>query len=218
MHTLLRLDAKRLDSAAIKIDSIQLKNFESLKDSINTDAEENPNWSLFSYVSLDRYNAFGQTVTDQSTFNTGIFLSHYPFDRLALRVGFRRLDLQYNFQNNERQQQVQYSEIPVEARYFITHKSKLKTSLILGGSYLFLQEATLIDMVNNTTRDNRNLYNRNIFSYTAGLGLHYQLNKHWQVNLESWFKYHPAPFTRNQGFTPYNLSLSFGVEYKFYWK
>lgn len=216
---LLPVDLKRLGELKLKLDSIQLYKGKNLQDSLSSEEEEKEfNWSLFPYVSLDHYNAFGRTTTEQNSFNYGIYLSYYSTKRLLLRSGFKPLNLQYNFQNNERQQQVKYSEIPMEARYFITNKSRFKSSFIVGGSYLFLQSATLIDFTNNISRDNRDSFNRNIFSLNAGLGLHYDLSKRWRVNLEYIFEYHPTPFTRSQEYSPYNSSLSFGIEYRFFWK
>lgn len=212
------VDLKRLEALTLKIDSLRLKNFGSLKDTTTSEKDKEYNWSLLPYISLDRYDAFGLATTDQNSINQGIYLSFYSEKRLAIRTGFKRLNLQYNFLNNTRQQQINYSEIPMEARYFIGHKTRFKTSFIVGGSYLFLQNATLIDFTNNITRDNRDFFNRNIFAINAGLGLHYDLTKRWRMNLESRFNYHPTPFTRKQSYTPYNLSFSFGLEYRFFLK
>jgi opacity protein-like surface antigen len=215
---LLPVDLIRLGELSLKIDSIQLYKGASTQDTITPEVENEFNWSLFPHVSLDRYNAFGRSTSDQNSFNYGIYLSYYPTKRLLLRSGYKGLNLQYNFENNSRQQQITYSEIPIEARYFITHKSRLKSSFIVGGSYLFVQNATLIDFTNNITRDNRDSFNRNIFSLNAGLGVHYDLSKRWRMNLEYIFEYHPTPFTRRQDYSPYNSSLSFGFEYRFFWK
>jgi hypothetical protein len=211
------LDLQRLGELELKIDSIQIKKMEETTREEEIEIKEF-NWSLFPHIALDRYHAFGRNATEQNSLNYGIYLSYYSSKRLLLRAGFKALNLQQSFANDSIQRKVGYSEIPMEARYFITHKSRLKTSFIVGGSYLFLRDATFTDFRNNITRDNRDFYIRNIFTLNAGLGLHYDINKRWRMNLEYIFEYHSTPFTRKQDYSPHNSSLSFGVEYRFHLK
>lgn len=215
-HFLSMLEVQRMDPLELTIDSIQLLGTPTLNENLEEETEESI-WRFSPFVSVDHYNAFGRSTSKQNTFNYGAYLYFYGSQNLALRIGYKNLDLQYDFQeaNTARQQQVSYTEVPIEGRFFFHSENKFKTSFSIGGSFMFLNEATLIDFDNNITRDNRDIFTGSTFSFNSGLGLHYDLSPKWRLNLESAFKYHLTPFARNQSFSPYNLSLSFGVEYGF---
>ena len=214
-NQLMAVEVQSLDSLQLCIDSITLHrgnlNEEMIQDSTNTETF----WGIFPYASLDRYDAFNRGTSRNLTFNSGISIAFYGTQGLSLRTGYKNLELQYNFEDisGRKQQKIRYVEIPMEARYFFSRK-KFKPSFIVGGSYLFLKEATITDFNTNLIQSNENIYRQQMFSVNAGLGLHYDLNSRWRINLESVFKYHTFPFRRSQGFSPFNISTSFGIEYR----
>ncbi len=207
------LEAKQLGNLQLVIDSLEIIESESTVAQGKTERT----WRFSPYVSVDHYNAFGRSTSKQNTFNYGAFLYFYASDYTALRIGVKKVDFQYNFldRNDASQQQVSYLEVPLEVRSFFNKGKKFKTSFIAGGSFLMVQNATLIDFENNSMLENKDLFTTSSFSLNAGLGLHYDLNSKWRLNFESLFKYHVEPFSRNQTYNPYNLSLSFGIEYGF---
>jgi len=209
------VEVHRSDPLELSIDSLQLFKGPTLDENQEEFIEESI-WRFSPFVSLDHYNTFGRSTSQQNTLNYGAYLYFYGSQNLALRIGFKKAGLQYNFEGTtSRQQQVSYSEIPIEGRYFFNSKNAFKTSFRVGGSFMFLQNATLIDLDNNTSRDNRDIFTGSTFSFNTGIGLHYDISHKWRLNLESAFKYHITPYSRSQNFSPYNVSLSFGVEYGF---
>ena len=207
------LEVKQLGNLQLVIDSLKMIETKSSPAQEKTERT----WRFSPYASLDHYNAFGRSTNKQNTFNFGAFLYFYASNYTALRIGVKKMNLQYNFldRNDAGQQQVSYLEVPLEVRSFFNKEKKFKTSFIAGGSFMMVQDATLIDFENNSMMENKDLFTSSSFSLNAGLGLHYDLNSKWRLNLESLFKYHVEPFSRNQSFSPYNLSLNFGVEYGF---
>lgn len=190
-----------------------------LEDTIDDQEEkkiEKLTWGIFPFTSLDHYNAFGRNTSNQFTHNYGVYLSYYSSDRLTIRSGYKEFNLSYTFeeQSIKREQQVNYTEIPLEARYFISQK-QLKTSFIVGGSYTILRNASITNLTSDSTRENRDLFRRQLFSFNAGLGLHYDFHKNWRINLESVFQYQNFALRRNADYAPYVISTSIGIEYQF---
>lgn len=212
-HLLIMLEVKELGQLQLVVDSLQfMRTIAPVKE-----ARTERTWRFSSFASLDHYNAFGRSTSNQNTFNYGAYLYFYATDYTALRIGFKKVDFQYNFldRNDASQQQVSYLEVPLEVRSFFSKGKSFKTSFIGGASFLMTQDATLIDFDNNSILDNEDIFTTSSFSINAGFGLHYDLNSKWRLSLESVFKYHVQPFSRNRSYNPYNLSLSFGIEYGF---
>lgn len=172
-------------------------------------------WSIFPYVSLDHYNAFKLKTTKQHSINYGLYLSYYTTKETAIRIGFKKLSLSYDFVegNQTNTQKVSYLEIPLELRYILNTKSSLKPSFMGGISYLFLDDASLINT--SGTLSNKDAFTNNILSFNLGTGLHKDLDKHFSVNAELFFQLHLKPYTQNFDSAPYTLSFKIGVEYKF---
>lgn len=174
-------------------------------------------WSLSTYTSLDHYNAFGRETNNQFTFNQGIFIQYRGTRKIAFRLGYKKLNLQYDFSdiNGERQQKLSYTEIPLAIKYSLNNESRLNPSLIMGLSFLFLQDATISSTINNTVNSNKNIFRRQLFSLNAGFGLQYRVSKRWSINAESSFNFHPYPYTSSVNFYPYTISVNVGIEYHF---
>ena len=174
-------------------------------------------WSVKPTISFDQYGAFNRETSNGLTTNYGVYLQYKGTEKTIFRIGYKDLSLQYDFQNvsTNFQQKVSYTEIPLEIKYSLNSKHRVRPSIITGVSYLFLQGATIFNANTNSIRSNKNDFSRQMFSLNLGLGLQYQLNKHWNINLESIFKYHPYPYTKSVSFYPYNISVSVGIEYHF---
>jgi hypothetical protein len=216
---LIPFDLVRVDSLQLVLDSLQLY-VPDLDEELKQKKKEEFRWRVMPFASADHYNAFGRNTSAQLELNRGAFIMFQGTDKLFFRTGHKEMSLQYNFRENnaDRQQKVKYMEIPLEIRYFLSNKSSFKPTLIVGSSFLFLQEAFLRDFSNDFIRDNRDAFTKHMFSANVGLGLHYDIDPRWTINLESWFKYHPYPYNKRQNFYTYVLSLSFGIEYKFNFK
>lgn len=204
----------------IKKDSLNI--VDRLPAGISGDEEEfNGNtfmrWSIQPSVSFDQYGAFGRETSNGLTTNQGFYLQYRGTKKTIFRIGYKKLELQYDFQslNSNNQQKVRYTEIPLEIKYSLDSKHKIRPSIISGVSYLFLQEASILNSETNSIRSNKNDFSRQMFSLNLGLGLEYQFNERLSFHLESIFKYHPYPYTKSVGFYPYNLSVSVGIEYNF---
>ncbi|MFD2568443.1 outer membrane beta-barrel protein [Pseudotenacibaculum haliotis] len=172
-------------------------------------------WSIFPYVSLDHYNAFNLKTKNQNSINYGVYFSYYTTPKTMIRTGFKKLSLSHDFQNGglTNTQEVSYLEIPLEIRYILDSKNSLYPSVTGGISYLFLDKASLSNTTGITT--NKGDFTNNILSFNLGAGLHKNLNKHFSINTEMFFKYHLKPYTQNFDAVPYTLSFNIGVEYKF---
>lgn len=206
-------EAKELGQLQLVIDSLEFGQTIPPVEKAKTERT----WRFSPFASLDHYNAFGRSTSKQNTFNYGVYIYFYATDYTALRLGFKKAAFQYNFldRNDAYQQQVSYVEVPFEVRSFFNKERNFKTSFIGGGSFLMIQDASLTDIDNRTILDNQDIFTPSSFSINVGFGLHYDLHSRWRLNLESLFKYHVQPFSRNQSFNPYNFSLSFGIEYGF---
>ncbi len=173
-------------------------------------------WGLFPFASLDHYNAFGRKTSNQFSTNYGLFISYYVNEKISVRTGFKRLDLQYNFVESSiaRQQRVYYSEIPIQVKYSF-YENKLSSYLIAGTSFHLLEDGNLIFLETGSSQENTRIFKRQVFTLNAGVGLSYELNSNFKINLESVFNYQTSALRRNQDYSPFIFSTSLGLEYVF---
>ena len=148
----------RLDPLMLTINSLELNKVTILHK--NEEFKEKRILSVSPFISMDHYNAFGRSTSQQNTFNYGSYLYFYGSQNFALRLGFKKVNLQYTFKemNTLKKQQITYSEIPIEARYFFNAEKKYKTSFITGISFMYAEDATLIDINNATSLGNKDFF------------------------------------------------------------
>ena len=152
----------------------------------------------------------------------------YHFNELPLlavavntdRSKFALLDSQWNYiQNNtgSLSQNISYIEVPLEIKYALT-QHKIKTYFVGGFSYLFLNDATKTstDESNiNLIIDNSDSFNQSTLSLNAGLSFQTKIYNNLYLNLEPMFKYHFEPYSVQNDFNPFVISITSGLEYKF---
>ncbi len=114
-------------------------------------------------------------------------------------------------------QHLEYIEIPFEMEYALLNE-RFSINLIAGASTLFLSDnAVFIDSPMGTTNlgeaDNVNSIS---FTTNIGLGLGYQLNKQFNLNLEPTFKYQLNGFNgTSNSFAPYYFGIYTGISFRF---
>ncbi|MFD1094464.1 hypothetical protein [Salegentibacter chungangensis] len=120
------------------------------------------------------------------------------------------------FEPGSLNQQFGYIEVPVEIEYSLIDK-KFGLNLIGGGSSLFLDENTVYLKQNNgnTQLGESNNVRNFSFSTNIGVGLDYDLNDKFRLNLEPIFKYQLNPFRGTQNVQPYYFGVYTGFSYKF---
>ncbi|WP_424492857.1 hypothetical protein [Salinimicrobium sp. GXAS 041] len=114
-------------------------------------------------------------------------------------------------------QRLGYLEVPVELEYKLINK-KIELNVIGGASTMFLDENMI--SVNSgplsTDLGEANNLNNISFSTNIGLGVDYNLNRKFKLNVEPMFKYQLNTFSSSSGgYQPYYLGVYSGFSYKF---
>jgi len=193
------------------------KNRSSKKDSIEKKSDKNK-WSVYPNVALTSYGAFGKNVSNQTSFNFGIYATYFGSEKLNIRLGLNRLNLNQSWTetSNHYTQKVNYTEASLELRYFIV-KKKLAPFVTGGFGYHFMNNAELESKIGETiykTKNNTQFQNSTA-SINLGLGAQLQLIPHFYFNLEGGFKYLFSPYKNPEDFNPYIITIMSGIEYKF---
>lgn len=144
-------------------------------------------------------------------------------------LDFRNIDFQITktedeinalFSNNSEvtfNQQISYSEIPLEA-YYILKDGKFGMATALGASLLFLKSNEL-SIQSKTVPEFKigKAKNLNRTSYTANLNLilSYKISDKINIELSPNLKYHLKGFDRANDFKPYIITLQTGLSYKY---
>ncbi len=114
-------------------------------------------------------------------------------------------------------QKIGYITLPVEVEYTLVDK-RFAVNLIGGASTMFLDDNQInINSAEGTIRlgESANLNNLS-FSTNLGLGLGYELNKKFDLNLEPTFNYQINTFSNDaNGFKPYYFGVYTGFSFKF---
>ncbi|TQD40641.1 outer membrane beta-barrel protein [Haloflavibacter putidus] len=114
-------------------------------------------------------------------------------------------------------QKIGYITLPVEVEYALVDK-RFAINLIGGASTMFLDDNQInINSAEGTIKlgESANLNNLS-FSTNLGLGLGYELNKKFDLNLEPTFNYQINTFSDNaNGFKPYYFGVYTGFSFKF---
>lgn len=114
-------------------------------------------------------------------------------------------------------QQLGYIEVPLEIEYALLDK-RFGVNLIGGASTLFLDKNAVV--INSgegqISLGEANNLNNVSFTTNLGLGLDYNLNKQFDLNLEPTFKYQLNGFSNNvNNFKPYYFGIYTGFSFKF---
>lgn len=201
----------------LELESALLENEDLKKDSIKKKSDTNK-WSVYPNVALTSYGAFGKSFTDQTTFNFGIYVTYFGSERLNIRLGLNRLNLNQSWTENSNHytQKVNYTEASLELRYFAL-KKKVSPFITGGFGYHFLNKAELeskvgesISIIKNDTE-----FQNNSASINFGLGVQVNLIPHFYLNLEGGFKYYFSQYKNPPDFDPYTITIMSGIEYKF---
>lgn len=139
-------------------------------------------------------------------FNYGFLIDYKISSNTNVRFGLNTLDIQY-LNNKESMVTLKYFELPVEYKYIVL-KNKFETSIIAGGSYLYLNEANLI----SDNKMSQSTFHKGTPTLNLGINLNHHLGKSLHLNLESKINYLMNPES-NSPHTIYSLML--GVGYKF---
>ncbi len=121
------------------------------------------------------------------------------------------------FKSGTLNQKIGYITLPVEVEYALVDK-RFAINLIGGASTMFLDDNQInINSAEGTIKlgESANLNNLS-FSTNLGLGLGYELNKKFDLNLEPTFNYQINTFSDNaNGFKPYYFGVYTGFSFKF---
>nr|WP_321248247.1 outer membrane beta-barrel protein [uncultured Psychroserpens sp.] len=172
-----------------------------IKDSVT---ERIIRWSIHPQLIQSNYGAFKADTRDNTSTNYGLLLGVRMTNKTFLRFGVRKLDLMQTVNNVSNN--VSYLEFPLEVKYFLRDK-KFNPYITGGVSYFMLEEQSFQNPVNIEYSDN--------FSLNFGLGLEHKLFNRFYINIESKFNYQIEPITSNIDYTPYILSISTGIDYRF---
>ena len=172
-----------------------------IKDSVT---ERIIRWSIHPQLIQSNYGAFKADTKDNTSTNYGLLLGVRMTNKTFLRFGVRKLDLMQTVNNVSNN--VSYLEFPLEVKYFLRDK-KFNPYITGGVSYFMLEEQSFQNPVNIEYSDN--------FSLNFGLGLEHKLFNRFYINIESKFNYQIEPITSNIDYTPYILSISTGIDYRF---
>lgn len=114
-------------------------------------------------------------------------------------------------------QEFGFIEIPVELEYKLLD-NKIGMSVIGGVSTLFLNNNELYSVLDGEKTllgEARNI-NKTSFSANFGVGMHYNISKKINVNIEPTFKYQLNTFDNTSGdVKPYFIGIYSGIKYKF---
>ncbi|MCL6217146.1 PorT family protein [Zunongwangia pacifica] len=109
-----------------------------------------------------------------------------------------------------------YIEVPVEIEYSLIDK-KFGLKLIGGASSLFLDENTVSVNGQSGSIELGESNNLESLSFTTniGMGVDYQLNDKFKLNLEPTFKYQLNSFSNTSGVNPYFFGIYTGFSFEF---
>lgn len=114
-------------------------------------------------------------------------------------------------------QQFGYLEVPIELQYALIDR-QWGLNLIGGMSSLFLIDNSVSLDSNGTSTEIGEASNMNAlnFSTNLGLGVYYQLNPRWQLQLQPMVKMHLNTFNETAGsFRPYTVGVYSGMSFRF---
>ena len=119
-------------------------------------------------------------------------------------------------ENGSLSQNFGYIEVPVEIEYNLIDK-KIGLKLIGGASSLFLDENSVSVNGQNGTIELGESNNLESLSFTTniGMGIDYQLNDKFRLNLEPTFKYQLNSFSNTNGVNPYFFGVYTGFSFEF---
>ncbi|OUR94470.1 hypothetical protein A9Q87_02195 [Flavobacteriales bacterium 34_180_T64] len=220
-NTTLKTDSISENKDSLKIVSKKIDKKRKLpinkKDSSSSKPERK--WSIYPNVSAHYYGAFAKSTNDQLTLNYGLYLNYLATKDLTIRIGVHKLNLQQTSTGGNSltlQQKASYIELPFELKYS-PFKTKVKTSFIGGFSYLLLEDARLTSTTSNSSLQvsNNTVFNKSTLSVNLGMGFQAKIFKKLHINIEPMFKYHIKPYSESVEYSPFTLSVSSGIEYKF---
>lgn len=206
------VDKKSIDKAVTDLD-----NKEQNTDSITN--SQKSKWSVLPNVSLVYYDGFGKKFNNQLSISYGLYFTYLPFNKNSFRLGINKLNLKQtntSSSNSNIEQEVSYLEIPFEIKINLVDR-KIRTSAIAGFSYLILDDAFYstfdngIQLITNNKKD----FSKSTLSFNVGLELQIKVFEKLYFNVEPMFKYHFEPYSINQDFNPFTISIIGGLEYKF---
>lgn len=172
-------------------------------------------WVVFPHASLDLYDRFDNSFSNNITVNYGVYFSYFLNPDIVFRTGINNLKFQYNdIENNDSvSQELRYLEIPLEIKHKIIDK-KISTSVVYGLSYLLLNDAVIKTDLN--TFSNKSSFENATISLNLGFSLQKRLNKRLYFNVEPIFKSQFKPLAEdNANFSIFTTSIITGIEYKF---
>lgn len=195
----------------------ELKKELTIEDSIKS--PQKSKWSVYPNASIVYYDGFKTSFKNQTSITYGIYFNYIGSDKFNFRLGVNKLNLKQTYTNNNStiKQEVNYIEVPLEIKYALT-QHKIKTYFVGGFSYLFLNDATKTstDESNiNLIIDNSDSFNQSTLSLNAGLSFQTKIYNNLYLNLEPMFKYHFEPYSVQNDFNPFVISITSGLEYKF---
>lgn len=175
-------------------------------------------WSVSPKISFDTYHSFHEDIGTIITPNYGLFLN-YSSDRHLVRLGYRRTRYEFTqrFPNHFERQFLEYQEVPVELKYFLSDNKGFRPAIFWGVSFLSLKEATLSEELEtgSFTSDNQDRFSRFNITGSLGVGLETRLNDDFSFHIETQFKYHVNTLQTIRNAATYSFSASVGIEYKF---
>lgn len=119
-------------------------------------------------------------------------------------------------ENGSLNQNFGYIEVPVEIEYNLIDK-KVGLKVIGGASSLFLDENSVSVNGQNGSIELGESNNLESLSFTTniGMGVDYQLNDKFKLNLEPTFKYQLNSFSNTSGVNPYFFGIYTGFSFEF---
>ncbi len=119
-------------------------------------------------------------------------------------------------ENGSLSQNFGYIEVPVEIEYSLIDK-KVGLKVIGGASSLFLDENSVSVNGQNGSIELGESNNLESLSFTTniGMGVDYQLNDKFKLNLEPTFKYQLNSFSNTSGVNPYFFGIYTGFSFEF---
>ena len=119
-------------------------------------------------------------------------------------------------ENGSLSQNFGYIEVPVEIEYSLIDK-KVGLKVIGGASSLFLDENSVSVNGQNGSIELGESNNLESLSFTMniGMGVDYQLNDKFKLNLEPTFKYQLNSFSNTSGVNPYFFGIYTGFSFEF---
>lgn len=184
-----------------------------------------------SHPITSHYGVYVKTMYDRIGFRAG-------FSKINLKIStrldqnlitdFRNIELksQTNIKNTfsnsnevDLVQKLSYYELPMEFDYAIKKDdTKIGMDVFTGFSFLILDKNQLSLKSEKVAMQNigeaKNLSGVN-FSYNLGIGITYQLNDKFGLDINPLFKYYLSTFNESGAAKPYSFSIQTGINYKF---